>query len=101
MFKLVKTCGGCPEQYDVYYNGKEVGYMRLRHGNFRAEYRGETVYTARPNGDGVFEYDERDKYLQRGCLAIKEAMKKDGMDKNFLFEVVSPNFDEGEIGDMG
>ena len=37
MFKLVQTCGACPEQYDVYEGDEEVGYMRLRHGHFHAE----------------------------------------------------------------
>jgi len=29
---LNKTCGACPEQYDVFLEGENVGYMRLRHG---------------------------------------------------------------------
>jgi len=36
-YKLVLTCGACPEQYDVFKNGQQVGYLRLRHGFFSAE----------------------------------------------------------------
>ena len=74
MFQLKQTCGGCPEQYDVFHKGEEVGYMRLRHGSFYAEYRGRTVYEANPQGDGLFEWDERDHYLTEACQAIKTAM---------------------------
>ncbi len=71
MFILKQTCGACPEQYDVYHNDQYVGYMRLRHGIFRVEDRaGNTVYTANPSGDGIFDFDERDAYLNAGCLAI-------------------------------
>jgi hypothetical protein len=45
--KFVLTCGACPEQYDVFYNGKQVGYVRLRWGTLRVKYPdvgGEEVY---------------------------------------------------------
>lgn len=67
-YRLEKTCDACPEQYDVYKDGAKVAYLRLRHGSFRAEVNGITVYTAYPQGDGVFEEDERMYYL---VLAIK------------------------------
>lgn len=60
---LVETCGACPEQYDAYYNGKEVGYLRLRYGYFSVRCpssSGDIVYEAHPRGDGIFELDERD-----------------------------------------
>ncbi len=44
-----------------------VGYMRLRHGHFTVEcpdVGGAFVYRAYPNGDGSFDDDERDYYLQ-------------------------------------
>lgn len=25
-----ETCGSCPEQYDVFKGGRQVGYVRLR-----------------------------------------------------------------------
>lgn len=64
--KLHRTCFACPEQYDVELDGVHIGYLRLRHGTFRADYPdcgGETVYVAEPQGDGVFEDDEREHYL--------------------------------------
>lgn len=68
--KLIQTCSACPEQYDVYSKDEHVGYMRLRHGFFYAECNGIRVYEANPNGDGIFEINERDKYLNEACQAI-------------------------------
>ena len=68
--------GLCPEQYDVFDGEKQVGYLRLRHGHFRADWReGETVtvYEAFPNGDGGFDDNEREKYLTAAVQAIDAA----------------------------
>ncbi|WP_226893875.1 hypothetical protein [Nisaea sediminum] len=73
-FDLVKTCSANPEQYDVFLGKNQVGYLRLRHGEFRADFGecgGETVYTAKPKGDGVFEDDERADYLSAAIAAIR------------------------------
>ena len=70
---LIKTCSSCPEQYDVYKGKVQIGYLRLRHGAFRADYPdcgGETVYEASPKGDGEFEDDERDGYLATAVAAL-------------------------------
>ena len=65
------TCGACPEQYDVFFKGKNVGYLRLRHGRFTADCPfGATIYVAHPEGDGCFEPDERDRYLKEASEAI-------------------------------
>ncbi len=72
--ELVETCGACPEQYDAFYEDEEVGYLRLRHGYFRAEYRGRLVYDANTIGDGLFEYEERDEHLTKARKAIFKAM---------------------------
>jgi hypothetical protein len=74
--ELVQTCGACPEQYDAFWEGQEIGYLRLRHGYFRAEYRGKTVYEASTIGDGMFDLDERDFHLKKARKAIYKAMKK-------------------------
>lgn len=74
-FDLFMTCGACPEQYDVEMGGKPVGYLRLRHGHFTACYpdpSGSLVYEASPAGDGIFDDDERDYYLTKAIIAIKE-----------------------------
>lgn len=71
--ELVKTCDACPEQYDAFYDGKQVGYFRLRHGYFSVTYpdvSGELVYSSEPNGDGMFDYDERDRELTAACLML-------------------------------
>lgn len=74
--ELQQTCGACPEQYDAYIEGIEVGYLRLRHGYFRAEYLGKTVYDTNTIGDGCFDSDERNFHLKKAKKAIKKAHKK-------------------------
>jgi hypothetical protein len=79
MFELQKTCDACPEQYNVLYNGQQVGRLRLRHGNFTVECPdsgGELVYSASPNGDGLFDYKERDYYLSHALAAIEQWLCK-------------------------
>lgn len=69
---LVRTCYACPEQYDLNINNENIGYLRLRHGRFYAEHvpSGEIVYTANPEGDGIFVDSERDQYLEAATEAI-------------------------------
>lgn len=73
-YDLVRTCFACPEQYEVYdKNNKRVGYLRLRHGEFTAEYPycgGKTVYESYPDGDGIFEEYERMFELTKAIEAI-------------------------------
>lgn len=41
------TCISCPEQYDVKFDGRMIGYIRFRHGRLTAEYPdcgGDVVY---------------------------------------------------------
>lgn len=71
--RLEMTCAACPEQYDVYFEGSQLGYLRLRHGIFTAEYPdcgGYIVYDASPEGDGVFMQHERFKYLKAAVKAL-------------------------------
>lgn len=76
--KLVQTCAACPEQYDVFYDGDLVGYMRLRHGTFRAECPGpggDLVYLSGVMGSdaGCFQNDdERKMNLEWAKIAISE-----------------------------
>lgn len=86
-FRLELTCWACPEQYDVFLDGEQVGYLRLRHGFFRCEYPdcgGETLYSGYPEGDGQFYDTERDRYL-RGALAA--ILKKLEIDEEFDYEI--------------
>jgi hypothetical protein len=75
-YDLVMTCGACPEQYDVFLDGTEVGYLRLRHGRFAASYPGVTgreVYASATYGDGIFEDRERLFQLTKAIQAIDKA----------------------------
>lgn len=75
--------GACPEQYDVYYNQEFIGYLRLRHGNFRADLpNGKTVYRAQPKGDGIFDDDERQAYLYMAVLVLLSEYR----DKNVVVQ---------------
>ena len=78
-YRLICTCGACPEQYDVFDDntGLQVGYLRLRHGHFRADLRacgGPCVYEADTIGDGVFDEKERMLHLKKAVNALKAAL---------------------------
>jgi len=73
-YQLQCTSSACPEQYDVLTaDGQKAGYLRLRHGYFRADVPvcgGETVYESNPKGDGIFDDDEREAELTNAVTAI-------------------------------
>lgn len=93
--KLVKTCRSCPEQYDAYIDGQRLGYLRLRNGNFSVEYCGDTVFSGRPRGDGMFEHEERNSWLNKACYALLQAHnKKEEELQELLFEIEEEEFDE-------
>jgi hypothetical protein len=77
-FKLILTCGACPEQYDVVNRktGEKIAYLRLRHGHFYAQYPydGEIVYANDTIGDGIFDKEERAIHIGKALLAIRAAM---------------------------
>lgn len=83
---LIRTCIACPEQYDVFdKEGNQVGYLRLRHGYFRAEEDccgGKTVYEADTKGDGMFESDEKYYHLGKAIEAIKNNLKNESNKNN-------------------
>lgn len=74
---LIQTCGACPEQYDAYYKEECIGYLRLRHGYFRVEYKGKLCYDAHTKGDGCFDSDEREYYIKKARKALKEKYLND------------------------
>lgn len=78
-YRLEMTCPACPEQYDVFdKDDKQVGYLRLRHGFFRADVPdcgGETVYESHTKGDGVFDEDERMAELAAAVRAIDASIR--------------------------
>lgn len=89
--RFVETCGACPEQYDVFLDDRQVGYVRLRHGYLSIRYpdvSGDEVYQAYPrNSDGCFTDDGvRRRHLKRGAKAILEKL------------IQSPTQPDGNIG---
>ena len=77
-FVLQLTCYACPEQYDIFVQGVQVGYARLRWGHF-------SVSVPDCSDDVVYEYDfkdgfggcfanqqERLEYLTAGCIEIRK-----------------------------
>lgn len=76
-----KTCDACPEQYDAFYEGELIAYLRLRHGHFTVLYPdvgGECIYEASPEGDGEFEDEkERSFYLMEAKIAILSKLLQD------------------------
>ena len=76
-YELRMTCGMCPEQYDVYKDGVKVGYFRLRHGCFSAEFPDcgwyEVFYSEDCEGDGAFIDDkERELFLTKAVDALDD-----------------------------
>lgn len=74
---LIMTCSACPEQYDVFKDGIQVAYYRLRHGEFRVDYKecgGETIYETQVNGDGIFDDNERLYNLTKAMRAVLNKM---------------------------
>ena len=72
-FEIKLTCFACPEQYDVFKDGKQVAYYRLRHGGFTVESPdcgGYMIYEAEPDGDGIFEEYERLVYLEKAMQKL-------------------------------
>lgn len=71
---LVRTCEVCPEQYDALdKDGNCIAYLRLRYGTFTVEcpdFGGTCVYSAEPRGEGMFDDNERDIYLNNAKQAI-------------------------------
>jgi hypothetical protein len=79
-YVLTRTCFACPEQYDVYKDNQCVGYLRLRHGHFRAHLHdcsGPLVYESWPQSDGIFEDTERTAELSNAVAAINKALQKE------------------------
>lgn len=76
--EICMTAPACPEQYEIYRGEDRVGYYRLRHGEFTVEYPdcgGELLYEATPNGDGIFDEDERLIYLTKALRLILKRLE--------------------------
>ena len=79
-YKLIKTCGACPEQYDLVDDkGVQVAYLRLRNGRFKCvvpDVGGQIIYEASPEGDGWFTDEERPIYLKKAIEAVEKHYTK-------------------------
>ena len=76
---LIRTCYACPQQYDAYLDGKQVAYLRLRHGGFTVtvpDVGGELVYAGYPKGDGIFYEDEEEFFLNEAVDSILAHLNK-------------------------
>ena len=75
-YKLKMICEACPEQYDVFKDGEQVGYLVFRYGRFLAEtnaYGGEIVYEALvKNGD--FPKNKNNPHLKAAIKAIDKSL---------------------------
>ena len=78
--KFVRTSIAVPEQYEAFdESGNQVGYLRLRHNWFRVDFPkngGETIYEATPKGDGIFEDEEREFFLQEAYNSIVNKLSR-------------------------
>jgi hypothetical protein len=82
--------GACPEQYDAFVGERQVGYFRLRHGDYRVDYpdaHETTIYKGWPMGDGEFMDDERDAFLAAGVTAIQARLEREGILTSNVFTV--------------
>ncbi len=82
--RFVLTSGRSPEQYDVFFEDRQVGYVRLRWGYLRVdvpECGGEEVLASGDDddiGDGDFDTEElRALWLTRAAQAIRGRMRPD------------------------
>jgi hypothetical protein len=79
VIELQRTCEACPEQYDAFLEGRQVGYLRLRHGVFRVDcpdHGGECVYLTLTDGDGQFTDRERPIVLKVAETMIRKWLKR-------------------------
>lgn len=78
-FVLQLTCLACPEQYDIFLQGVQVGYARLRGGHFTVsvpDFDGHVVYEFDFFDDGwkgCFDnQQERMLHLTKACTEIRK-----------------------------
>ena len=77
--ELKRTCESCPEQYDVIYNGKRVGYIRYRSGLFTCQPVIEgsisnpyLIYKTDDYFENEIQDDKREKWLNDCLIALTD-----------------------------
>lgn len=77
--KLIKTCDAYPEQYNAFYGGKQVGYLRVRHGVFQVFYPDanseEVIFEVDTIKLSEFDDSERVYYLESAKMVIMAKIK--------------------------
>lgn len=71
------TCGACPEQYDVYKDGEQVAYVRLRWGTLRVD-------VPDTGGTEIYSHEFEDEY--KGCFDSDE-------ERNYFLEEIAAALD--------
>jgi len=76
-YKLVCTCDCCPEQYDVFKDGEQVGYIRYRCGFFQVDTPScmKTNLIGEDRG-GEFESAIESEWLIEAIEAIDKHLQK-------------------------
>lgn len=103
--RFENTCGACPEQYDVFLEGEQVGYVRVRHGWVSAEYPdcgGTHIYSDYIHGDGSFEDTaERMKHLRLIATLLHGRIQHNQLKISQAHEVVERLMDAIGNSDVG
>ena len=76
---IEQTCDICPEQYDVYHDDEQVGYIRIRHGAMTVkcpDVGGKVVLCEMTDGDGGLTFKERPERMFRALNAITRYVKE-------------------------
>lgn len=105
---LTRTSIAAPEQYDVFRDGRQIGYLRLRHGHFRAHYPDhlapDSVYDTGVRGDGSFYDDEeRATELRAAAIALLQADGIANPDPQFEippYEIEDEDWDSSPLFEM-
>jgi len=101
--ELKRTCAAAPEQYDLFRDGRQIGYLRLRHGYFRAHYpdhsSSEPVYSTGVRGDGLF-YDDEERSRELRAAAV-EILRADGVENPDPRFEIEPFLDLDEDWESG
>lgn len=86
-----------PEAYELFRGGRQIGYIRLRHGWLRAHYpdhtSSEPVYATGTRGDGFFHDDEERARELR--ISAVEILRADGVENpDPVFEITPYEVEE-------
>jgi hypothetical protein len=87
------TCMACPEQYDVFLEDRNVGYVRLRHAGLRVncpDFMSDDVvyrYSWDEPYKGQFQDDaEREYHLKRAADAINQWLEEEAQNQKDNWE---------------